>query len=263
MKSVIALMLLLFQMHLVSYCVEPDTVFVLSSNDKGWDVDDLGNLYVYDNYELRRYNRDKELTATFSSREFGPIGSLDVVDPLRPALFYPMFTKIIELDQSLSISATWSPEIGARASSLIGSRSAGQGYWIYDDLDRRPVKFDQNGKPLLQGTSLSSIESGNVLISEILCNGQWMVLNDKSFGFFVYDQYGTFSFKLFSPGNQLAGIGKGDLYYLTEKGLIKRNFRTGFETTFPINLKNDSSSVKVRNERIFVQLGKVILEYRL
>ena len=200
MKSVIALMLLLFQMHLVSYCVEPDTVFVLSSNDKGWDVDDLGNLYVYDNYELRRYNRDKELTATFSSREFGPIGSLDVADPLRPALFYPMFSKIIELDQSLSISATWSPEIGARVSSLIGSRSAGQGYWIYDDLDRRPVKFDQYGRPLLQGTSLSSIESGNVLISEILCKGQWMVLNDKSFGFFVYDQFGTFSLGAVSLG---------------------------------------------------------------
>lgn len=261
--TLLFLAFLLLQTRFVAYADVADTVFVLSSNDKGWDVDDLGNLYVFDSYELRRYNKDKELTATFSSREFGPIGSLDVLDPLRPALFYPMFSKIVELDQSLSISATWTPDIGSIGQSLIGSRSAGQGYWLYDELDLKPVKFDQSGKTVLQGTSLSTIETGNVLISSMLCNGQWMVLNDKSFGFFIYDQFGTFSFKLVSPGSELAGMSKMDLYYRSQKGVIRRNFRTGFETTYPFNWATDLNAVRVRNDKVFVQIGKLILEYSL
>lgn len=240
-----------------------DTVHRFASGDRGWELDDLGNLYVYDSYEIRRYDRDMQLTASFSSREYGSISAIDVSDPLKPLVFYSMFSKVVELDNAFALSLTWSPQLDGIGQPLIGCRSTGPGYWFFNQIGLQPVMVDQTGKVVSAGTSLKSVSNGDITISDMVCKGPWMVLIDKSFGFYVFDQYGTFANKIPIQGGVFSGLTNTDLYYLQGDKLFKRNIRTGMETEFKLDHLSGVTSIKVQMGICFLQVGAALIKIDL
>lgn len=263
MSKLLNLWLLLASLITTCYAQNADTLYRFTADDRGWEVDELGNYYVYDYYETRKYDRSMQLIATFSSREFGVISSIDVSDPLKPLIFYSMFSKVVELDNSFALSLSWTPQLDGVGQSLIGCRSTGGAYWFFNQLGLQPVLVDQTSKVVSTGISLKTLSDGEFTISDIECKGPWMVLIDKTFGFYVYDQYGTFAYKVPAPGGMFSGLTNTDLYYFKGELLVRRNLRTGQETQFKMGVMSGATSFKVQMGTGFAQVGNALIKIDL
>ncbi len=262
-RKVFNLWLLMSCLTMSVFAQQADTLYRFAADDRGWEVDELGNLYVYDYYEIRKYDRNMQLLATFSSREFGVISSIDVSDPLKPLVFYSMFSKVVELDNSFAMSLSWTPQLDGIGQSLIGSRSTGGAYWFFNQLGLQPVLVDQSSKVVSSGISLKTLSNGEFTVSDIKCKGPWMVLIDKTFGFYVYDQYGTFACKVPAQGGMFSGLTNTDLYYFNGELLVRRNIRTGQETEFKTGVMSGASSFRVQMGTGYAQVGNALIKIDL
>ena len=60
--------------------------------------DPLGNIYIIQDNEISRYNRQYKNIARYSNAYLGQPASLDVSDPLRLLVFYKDYNQLLWLD---------------------------------------------------------------------------------------------------------------------------------------------------------------------
>lgn len=256
-RSYIVILLLLW-LPCYSYGQEPKSVLVLKNDDKGWEVDDLKQVYVYDKFELRKYSEDGQLITSFSVRELGPIGSIDVSDPLKPILFFPSFSTVLELDNQLSVTSKWTVDHISDPSAFLGCRSNGPGYWFYNSLTSEPIQLNQNGKVLSIGTKISSFLEPSPRVSGLVAKDAWLIVKVRDVGLLVYDQFGTYSKIINEPTLSFSGIHKNDLYYWTSPQLNKLDLRTGIKSKWIYEGLESVKDVRVIVGRFYYSKDKTI-----
>src|SRR5206468_842074 len=69
-------------------------------------TDNLGNAYVVENNELKKYDPSGKLLSNYSEKNLGTLKFVDVGNPLKIILFYPDFQQINILDSKLLLEST-------------------------------------------------------------------------------------------------------------------------------------------------------------
>jgi len=133
---------------------QTDSSFQFVKTVKGdivtFTVDNLDYIYLLGSTnQVKKLNPNGDSVAVFNNvRRYGQASLIDVSNPLKVLLYYSDFATIVVLDRMLNVRNT----IDLRKQNILQVRAIGQSYdnkiWLYDELDNKLKKIDEDGKLL-------------------------------------------------------------------------------------------------------------------
>ncbi len=202
--------------------LQNDSVFsfirVMKGSFSSLSVDNLDNLYVFTgNNQLKKFSAAGDSVAVFNDvKNFGVAGLIDVSNPLKVLLYYQDFNTIVMLDRLLNIRNS----IDLRQQDLFQVHAIGQSYdnkvWVFDELENKLKKIDENGKLLLETPDLRLLVQQVLTPVRIFDENKLVYVYDPLQGVYVFDYYGALKNSILITGwNTLKVVGK---YIFGSKG---------------------------------------------
>ncbi|HEX8356667.1 MAG TPA: hypothetical protein VF610_04615, partial [Segetibacter sp.] len=164
----------------------------LGSGIKDFTTDNLGNIYLLTaTNQIKKLNEKGDSVAVYNDvRRYGKIGSIDATNPLKVLVYYKDFSTIAVLDRLLNVRNI----LELRRQNIFQVTSITSSYdnniWLYDELESKLKKMDDNGNILLESVDFrqvfDSVPSPVVMYDR---DGQ-LYLYDPAKGLLVFDYYG-------------------------------------------------------------------------
>ena len=161
-------------------------------------VDNLDNLYLLNSRnQVKKINAAGDSVAVFNDvRKFGKATLIDVSNPLKLLLYFHDFSTIVILDRFLNVRNT----IDLRKQNIFQVKAIGQSYdnkiWLYDELENKLKKIDEEGKLLLETPDFRLLFGQAPVPLKIFDQDQYVYLYDSLQGVFVFDHYGSLKNKI-------------------------------------------------------------------
>ncbi len=160
---------------------------------KDFTTDNLGNIYL-----LNATNGIKKVNATGDSiavyndvKRYGKVYSIDASNPLKILAFYKDFSTIVVLDRLLNVRTV----IDLRNQNILQVTAVTCSYdnniWLYDELDNKLKKIDDNGNILLESTDFRQVFDAVPLPVVMYDRDGQLYLYDPKKGLLVFDYYGA------------------------------------------------------------------------
>ncbi|MDP4264961.1 MAG: hypothetical protein Q8941_20705 [Bacteroidota bacterium] len=185
-----------------------DTSFKWVKSIKGdivaFTVDNLDNIYLLSSTsQVKKLNANGDSVAVFNDvKKFGQATLIDVSNPLKVLLYYKDFATIVVLDRYLNIRNT----IDLRKQNILQVQAIGQSYdnkiWLYDELENKLKKIDEDGKLLLETPDFRFLFGSAPSPQKIFDEDQYLYLYDSAQEVFVFDYYGALKNKILISGWQ-------------------------------------------------------------
>jgi len=176
-----------------------------------FNVDEAGNIYlVINGSQLKKIDRNGDSIAVFNNvKKYGNIHSVDVTNPLKILVYYKSTSTIVVLDRLLSVRQV----IDLRKSNIQQAKAVRLSYdnniWLFDELESKIKKLDENGKLLFQSADLRNVFAEAPSFQSIFDTDGSLYLYDPKQGWFVFDYYGAFRKKYaFTGWHDVQVIGK-------------------------------------------------------
>ena len=215
-------------------------------------VDNLGNIYLLSkNNQLKKIDNKGDSASVYNAlRKYGDIYSIDVSNPLKILVYHKDFGTIIVLDRFLSsINTIDLRKIGilqARATA----RSYDNNYWVFDEVENKLKKIDDNGNILLSTPDFRVIFNEPFSPVKIIDYNNFVYLYDQHIGWMIFDYYGAFKQKIELPGLNFVQVAKDVVYGFNDSRVCYYNTKTFNETHF--NLALAENNIKVQSVSNFV-----------
>jgi len=184
------------------------------------EIDGFGNIYAINTNEIIKYNPAGILQKKFSSKRYGKIEYVDVMNPLKLLVYYKDFQQIIFLDNQMTeSSAVLSLEsMGYEQSSLVCS-SSNNGLWLFDKQNNELTRFNSELKNIVKTGNLKRILDVNLKPNFMREHNNYLYLNCPNEGILVFDIYGTFYKTIPIKNLKEFNIINGDVMYFENKTL--------------------------------------------
>lgn len=192
--SVILSLVLLVSM---TVSAQDDTTFklvkVITGDIAAFTVDNLDNLYILNSRnQLKKLNANGDSAAIFNDvRKYGQASLIDVSNPLKILLYYKDFATIVVLDRFLNIRNS----IDLRQQNILQVKAIGQSYdnkiWLYDELDNKLKKIDDDGKVLQETPDFRLLLGKAITPLKIFDENKFVYVYDSTYGAYVFDYYGA------------------------------------------------------------------------
>ncbi len=156
-------------------------------------TDNLNNIYlVSTDNQVKKLDDKYDSAGVFNDvRRYGDIYSMDVSNPLKIIVFYKDFTTILVLDRFFNTLNT----IDLRKYGILQVKAVAQSYdnnyWIFDELDNKIKKLDDNGNVLLETADFRVLFSEQYEPTRIIDNDGSLYLYDTNNGWLIFDYYGA------------------------------------------------------------------------
>jgi hypothetical protein len=129
-------------------------------------------------------------------KRFGKATLIDVSNPLKVLLYYKNFATVAVLDQFLGLRNV----IDLRKSNILQVKAICQSYdnkiWLYDELENKLKKIDEEGKQLLETPDFRLLFDEAPSPQVITDLDQQVYLYDSSKSVYVFDYFGTLNNKI-------------------------------------------------------------------
>ena len=189
--------------------------------------DYMGNIYLVDRTELKKYSAEGVLISSFSDRIAGSISSVDASNPLRVQVFYQDFGQIIYLDDVLSV-------IGSKISlvdqgldqATLSCLSWDDGIWLYDPQDFELKRLGSDLRLSHQSGNINQLLGIEVDPIYIVEKNNYVYLNDPATGILVFDQFGTYYKTLPVRNIEHFQVGSEQVSYLEDGRLMSYDLIT-------------------------------------
>ena len=164
----------------------------------GFTVDNLDNIYLLSSTnQVKKLNAKGDSVAIFNDvKKYGKATLIDVSNPLKVLVYYRDFATIVVLDRLLTIRNT----IDLRKQNILQVRAIGQSYdnkiWLYDELDNKLKKIDEDGKLLQETPDFRQLFGEAPVPTKIFDQDQFVYLYDSTKAVFVFDYYGALKNKI-------------------------------------------------------------------
>lgn len=229
-------------------------------------IDNLNNIYLLTKTnQVKKMNDKYDSVAVFNDvRRYGDIYSLDVTNPLKIVVYYRDFNTILILDRFLNTRNT----IDLRKSNILQAKAVAQSYdnnyWVFDELDNKIKKIDDNGTVLLESADFRVLFSEQYDPTQIIDNDGLLYLYDAKNGWLVFDYYGALKQRIQVKGWKDVQVtaanvqGRDDtyLYFANPKMLDIKQVKTSINLAPVIKLQ------KINN-KLFVLTGDGLSVYSL
>ncbi|HEX2533821.1 MAG TPA: hypothetical protein VHK69_08805 [Chitinophagaceae bacterium] len=204
--------------------------------------DNLGNLYlITPRDQLIKLNEAGDSVASYNLvRRFGKLHAIDVTNPLKILLFYKDFSTVVILDRVLSVRAT----LDLRRQNILQAGAIGLSYdnniWVYDALENKLKKVDENGTLLLQTPDFRTVFEKGLNPHQIIDKDNSVYLYDSTAGLMIFDYYGTFRKRLPLTGWKALRIADRLVFGISGRALHAYNPVTHVQerAPFPDNLNS-------------------------
>lgn len=160
---------------------------------KDFTTDNLGNIYLLNSSnQIKKVNEKGDSIAVYNDvRRFGKISSIDASNPLKVLVYYKDFSTVVVLDRLLNVRNT----INLRKQNILQVKAISISYdnniWLYDELDSKIKKIDDNGRLLLESNDFRQVYKTVPSPTNIYDSDGQLYLYDLKKGLLVYDYYGA------------------------------------------------------------------------
>ncbi len=195
MRLIAIIIISLFFCSAVS--AQEDSSFRLIRKLKGdfveFTVDNLDNIYTLNSRnQVKKYNSNGDSVAVYNDvRKFGQASLIDVSNPLKILLYYRDFAAVVVLDRFLNAVNV----VDLRRLKIFQARAIGQSYdnkiWVYDDLENKLKKVDENGKLETETVDLRQVLGQSISPLKIFDENRFVYVYDPQKAMYVFDYYGT------------------------------------------------------------------------
>lgn len=206
MKKTIYTIILLFVFAFAK--AQIDTSFRVTKTITGdiaaFTVDNLDNIYLLSSTnQVKKLNANGDSMAVFNDvKKYGKASLIDVSNPLKVLLYYRDFATIVILDRLLNVRNI----IDLRKQNILQVRAIGQSYdnkiWLYDELENKLKKIDEDGKLLLETPDFRQLFGEAPVPQKIFDQDQYVYIYDSAKAIFVFDYYGALKNKILIGGWQ-------------------------------------------------------------
>ena len=218
-------------------------------------IDNLNNIYLLnkDNQLKKLNNKGDSVAVSNALRKFGDIYSVDISNPLKIVVYYKDFSTLLILDRFLSTLNT----IDLRKYNILQSQAVAQSYdnnyWIFDAVENKLKKIDDNGNILLQTPDFRTIFNESFFPEKIIDNNGFVYLYDSKIGWLIFDYYCAFKQNIPQPNLKNVQVIKNDLYGFDSMQNIHRyNTQTFKETVYHFNTKiKDTKKFQISMNDLF------------
>ena len=154
-------------------------------------IDEVNDLYIIsDRNELQKTDTLGQVLFLYGNDRLGPIGHVDVSNPLQVLVYYPDYSTVILLDRTLtptnSINLT---DLGFYEVDAIGISNDNL-IWLYDVISSRLIKIDQTGEVTTSSDDMSLLMKESFHPHLLLEYRSKVYLADEKAGIFVFDFQG-------------------------------------------------------------------------
>jgi hypothetical protein len=167
-----------------------------------FSIDNLDNIYIVNSSnQIKKLNSNGDSVGVFNDvKKYGKLTSIDASNPLRVLLFYKDFGIIVVLDRFLNIRNS----IDLRKQNIYLVKSISQSFdnniWLYDELENKLKKIDDEGKILLETPDFRQLFGAAASPIKIFDQDRLVYLYDTLKGVFVFDYFGTLKNKILITG---------------------------------------------------------------
>ncbi len=197
MRAFFTIFLTSFIVH-VSFSQKDSTLNVtlsktIATEVKDFTTDNLGNIYLLTaTGQIKKVNEKGDSIAVYNNiKRYGKVFSIDASNPLKVLVYFKDFSTIIILDRLLNVRNT----IELRKLNILQVRAITSSYdnniWLYDDLDSKIKKIDDNGRILIESSDFRQVfKTVPSPVAMYDRDGQ-LYLYDPKKGLLVFDYYGA------------------------------------------------------------------------
>lgn len=226
-------------------------------------TDELGNLYLYNQKEIKKFDREGTLVATYSNRESGDISYIDVSDPLKILVFSKALATAVYLDNRLSYTfEIFSfPEIEI-FNPLIAAKGNENFIWVFDAGGNtlQKISFDRSNRV---GTpDLNNLFGLSDSLTMMVEENNRLFLCREGRGIFVFDQFGNFVNTIPSSEARVFQVRNETLVYRNNSKLMRYDLRTGEESEI-MSIGEGIKDVLIEKERLFLIKKNSLEIYRV
>jgi hypothetical protein len=156
-------------------------------------VDNLNNIYLLnaDNQIKKINDKGNSLAVSNSLKKYGDIYSMDVSNSLKILVYYKDFTTAVILDRFLKTINT----IDLRKYGILQAQAVAvsydNNYWVFDEVENKLKKIDDNGNILLSTPDLRTIFDESFTPEKIIDYNGYVYLYSKKTGCKIFDYYGA------------------------------------------------------------------------
>lgn len=225
-------------------------------------VDPLGNVYIINGQNIRKYNNSLQKIADYSNVYLGNISFADVSDPLRIMLYYSEFNQVIWLDnffQELR-SPVLLDDLGIDQAILLCSSNFG-GFWVFNQLNNQLQYFDKNLKKIYESISLNPL-IGEIKPVSMTEKNRMIYIYFPEAGILTFDQFGTYSRTLPVFPDNYFQVTDENIYFLQDSSFIRYNLATFKEEKLILPDTTSSLAVMIQSEFIYIRKKDGIFIFR-
>jgi hypothetical protein len=156
-------------------------------------VDNLNNIYLInaDNQIKKINDKGDSIAVANALKRFGDIYSIDVSNALKTIVYYKDFATIVVLDRLLKNINT----IDLRKDGILQAQAVAMSYdnnyWVFDEVENKLKKIDDNGTTLLSTPDLRTIFDSAFIPEKIIDYSGYVYMYNKKSGLKIFDYYGA------------------------------------------------------------------------
>ncbi|QEC67681.1 hypothetical protein FRZ67_10395 [Panacibacter ginsenosidivorans] len=230
----------------------------ISGSFKDFYTDNFGNIFLISaNNQIKKLDQHFDSVGIFNDvRRYGDVYMVDVNNPLKMVIYYRDFTTILVLDRFLNIRNT----IDLRSAGILQARAVAQSYdnnyWVFDELNSKIKKIDDNGNVLLESADFRVLFSYAYNPQQIIDADGTLYLYDVKKGWLIFDYYGAYKKHIDVPGwndvkasgNTLSGFVNNYFYTINPETFSERKANLGISNATKIQQVSDKLYVLTKNE---------------
>jgi hypothetical protein len=216
-------------------------------------TDNLGNPLVIDKDVLNKYRDNGTFFRTFSNKRLGEISSIDAMNPLKIAVFYKDFSRVLFLDNTLTENgnAIELEKFELEQASLICT-SYGNGIWVYDGVAYTLTRFNQEMQRNVQILNLNQILGYTPDPKYLMEHENHLYMSVPEKGILQFDIFGTYIRTIPIVGLFKFQVVGNTLFYSQTPGILDAfEMKTLQENRLKLPI-NDYIDLSINQNRIYL-----------
>jgi len=222
------------------------------------EVDNLGRIYVVDDKNrIINYKPDLTEQYRFANAKSGQVSTLDVTNPLKVVAFYDDFNQVKILDNTLSIINELSLADKYADISACGVTNDGH-LWIFDPVQFKLIKINDAGVNVMESSNVNDFGMTDVKITDIREKGNFVILCDRTKGFYIFDNLGQYLYFFESKDIKSFQFDGRNIYYYTSTGLKSYSvkFKERLILGVPIDVNKSGLKYVLYNAGDFIEVNQ-------
>lgn len=224
--------------------------------------DNLDNLYLVDDFTIKKYDSKGTLLFAYSDNYLGKISSVSIGEGLKVYVYYANNSQLVLLDNTLSnLAEPASLNFYNLGTSTLQCSSIQNRYWFYDPLQGAIVRTTNTFTEVFNSGNLDQLLGLDLEANFMTEWGNNLYLVDANNGIFVFDIFGTYKQTIPIYGLNSIQVSEKGLFYVENNKLMYYDFSSFLFQEIELPMKNFDKAL-ISSKMLYIELDNRIIAYK-